>query len=96
MSVQTIDIKKLLEYVENTYEAVVVAAKRARQINDELRMELNQRLEPIVTKETEDDTIMNQDKLNLSLDFEKREKPTTQALKEIIDGKIEFRYKEDE
>jgi len=96
MSVQTIDIKKLLEYVENTYEAVVVAAKRARQINDELRMELNQRLEPIVTKETEDDTIMNQDKLNLSLDFEKREKPTTQALKEITDGKIEFRYKEDE
>jgi len=96
MSVQTIDIKKLLENVENTYEAVVVAAKRARQINDELRMELNQRLEPIVTKETEDDTIMNQDKLNLSLDFEKREKPTTQALKEIIDGKIEFRYKEDE
>ncbi|MBM4158790.1 MAG: DNA-directed RNA polymerase subunit omega [Ignavibacteria bacterium] len=96
MSVQTIDIKKLLENVENTYEAVVVAAKRARQINDELRMELNQRLEPIVTKETEDDTIMNQDKLNLSLDFEKREKPTTQALKEITDGKIEFRYKEDE
>jgi hypothetical protein len=35
-------------------------------------MELNQRLEPIIAKETEDDTIMNQDKLNISLEFEKR------------------------
>jgi len=67
MSVKTIDLEKFEKGAANIYEAVVVASKRARQVNDEIKMELNQRLEPIIAKETEDDTIMNQDKMNISL-----------------------------
>jgi hypothetical protein len=57
-------------------------------------MELNQRLEPIIAKETEDDTIMNQDKMNISLEFEKRDKPSIQAVKELSDEEITFRYRD--
>lgn len=94
MALETIDIAKFESSAENLYEAVVIASKRARQINDEMKMELNQRLEPVIAKETEDDTIMNQDKLNISLEFEKRAKPTIEAMDELIDGKLSFRYRD--
>jgi len=94
MSIKTIDLEKFEKNAENLYEAVVIASKRARQINDEIKMELNQRLEPIIAKETEDDTIMNQDKMNISLEFEKRDKPSIQAVKEVSNEEVTFRYRD--
>jgi DNA-directed RNA polymerase omega subunit len=94
MGIETIDIAKFEKNAENLYEAVVIASKRARQINDELKMELSQRLEPVLAKETEDDTIMNQDKLNISLEFEKRPKPTIEAIHELGEGKLSYRYRD--
>lgn len=94
MALETIDISKFEKNAENLYEAVVIASKRARQINDEMKMELNQRLEPVIAKETEDDTIMNQDKLNISLEFEKRAKPTLESIDELLEGKLSFRYRD--
>jgi DNA-directed RNA polymerase subunit K/omega len=96
MAIETKDLEKLESRTANLYESVVVASKRARQINDLQKMELSQRLEPIIAKETEDDTIMNQDKLNISLEFEKREKPTINAITELVDAKLNFRFKEQE
>lgn len=96
MSIETIDLEQFEKHAENLYEAVVIVSKRARQINDEIKMELSQRLEPVIAKETEDDTIMNQDKLNISLDFEKRKKPTNQAIEEMSDEKLSFRYRDTE
>ena len=96
MAIKTIDVKQLESKAENLYEAVVIASKRARQINNELKIELMQRLEPIIARETEDDTIMNQDKLNVSLDFEKRNKPTIEAVKELVNDELQYRYREEE
>lgn len=95
MSIQTLDLNKFEKDVDNVYEGVVVASKRARQINDEIKMEQNQRLEPIIAKETEDDTIMNQDKMNISLEFEKREKPTQEAADEFMNEELNFRYRDE-
>lgn len=96
MPLDTLDLEKLESKTANLYESIVVASKKARQINDAMKMELNQRLEPIIAKETEDDTIMNQDKLNISLEFEKREKPTMEAISDLMDDKLNFRFKETE
>jgi DNA-directed RNA polymerase subunit K/omega len=95
MSMETLDLKKFEENAENLYEAVVIASKRARQINDEYKMELSQRLEPIIAKETEDDTMMNHDKLNISLEFEKRHKPTIQAIGELMHEDLNYRYRDE-
>lgn len=94
MSIQTLDLNKFEKDVDNVYEGVVIASKRARQINDEIKMEQNHRLEPIIAKETEDDTIMNQDKMNISLEFEKREKPTQEATEEFMKEDLSFRYRD--
>jgi DNA-directed RNA polymerase subunit K/omega len=96
MPIVTLDLEKFESKTANLYESIVVASKRARQINDAMKMELNQRLEPIIAKETEDDTIMNQDKLNISLEFEKRQKPTTGSISELMDDKLNFRFKNEE
>jgi len=96
MPIQTIDLEKFEADAENLYEAVVIASRRARQINNDLKIELNQRMEPIIAKETEDDTIMNQDKMNVSLDFEKRDKPSTKAIKEVLNRDLKFRYRDEE
>ncbi len=96
MPLETLDLDKFESKTANLYESIVVAAKKARQINDSIKMELNQRLEPIIAKETEDDTIMNQDKLNISLEFEKRSKPTMEAIESLMNDKLNFRYKGEE
>lgn len=89
--------------IGNLYEGVVVTAKRARQIHDELKIELRSRLETLqqisaVTTEVEDDSdpVANPDQLKISLEFEKRPKPTDMALDEVVLGRIEKRYKEEE
>jgi DNA-directed RNA polymerase subunit K/omega len=93
MSIETLDLDKFESKTANLYESIVVASRKARQINDSMKMELNQRLEPIIAKETEDDTIMNQDKLNISLEFEKRQKPTIEAIADLMDDKLDYRFK---
>lgn len=94
MPLETLDLEKFESKTANLYESIVVASKKARQINDTMKMELNQRLEPIIAKETEDDSIMNQDKLNISLEFEKREKPTMEAIENLMEDKLNFRFKD--
>jgi DNA-directed RNA polymerase subunit K/omega len=94
MSIETLDLDKFESKTANLYESIVVASKKARQINDTMKMELNQRLEPIIAKETEDDSIMNQDKLNISLEFEQREKPTIEAVKELMEDRLNYRFKD--
>ena len=93
MAVETLDLDKFESKNSTLYESIVVVSKRSRQINDALKLELSQRLEPIIAKETEDDTIMNQDKLNISLEFEKRKKPTIKAVRELMDDDLNFRFK---
>lgn len=96
MSIETLDLDKFESKTANLYESIVVASKNARQINDAIKMELNQRLEPIIAKETEDDSIMNQDKLNISLEFEKRQKPTIEAIANLMEDKLDYRFKNED
>jgi len=95
MPINPIEMEELESKAGNIYEAVIVAAKRARQINDELKLEYNQRVEPLSQAETDDDTLVSKDKMNISVDFEKRIKPTEQGLYEILGDNLEFRLRSD-
>jgi DNA-directed RNA polymerase omega subunit len=96
MPLKPIDLEKFISTTRNIHEAVVVASKRARQVNEDLRIEFNQRIELVSTKpesETTEETEINPDQLKVSVEFEKRPKPTDVALREIMDGQLEWRYK---
>lgn len=96
MPIKPIDLNKIEKNTENIYESVIVAAKKARLINDQNKLEFTTLLNTL-TQGVEDDfeDKENPDQLKLSLEFEKRSKPHHQALGQLIDGDIEFRYKDE-
>ncbi len=95
MHLEPIDLRTIDERASNIYEAIIVAAKRARQINDENKIEFNALLSTIPQTQSEDESedLDNPAQLKISLDFEKRPKPHQQAFKELLEGKIEYTYK---
>ncbi len=99
MPIKPIDIELLTSKAKNIHEAVVAMSRRARQINEETKIEFNQRIELLAPKtespETEEVEI-NPDQLKVSLEFEKRPKPTDMALDELLNTRLEWRYKEPE
>jgi len=101
MPIKPLDIEALSGKAENIYEAIVVLLKRARQINEEMKIEFNQRIEMLQSRifEPEEETDQpqtNPDQILVAQEFEKRPKPTETAIDELLGGKLTFRYKEEE
>ncbi len=98
MPIKPIDMENFISKARNVHEAIVAVSKRARQVNDEVKIEFNQRVEMFAPKlDVESEEVeVNPDQLKVSLEFEKRPKPTDTALDELIGGKLEWRYKEKE
>lgn len=101
MSVKPVAMREFLQQTGNIYEAIIVASKRARQIHDDMKIELTQQLETLkalnATPEPEDDmevATVNPDQLKISLEFEKRSKPTELAINEVREKKVPYHYKE--
>ncbi len=96
MHISPIDLREIDKRASNVYEAIIVAAKRARQINDENKIEFNAMLNTIPETTTDDDIedITNPVQLKIALEMEKKNKPHLQALEELLQGKIEFEYKQ--
>jgi DNA-directed RNA polymerase subunit K/omega len=98
MAIKPIDLEFFNQQGKNVHECIVAASKRARQINEDLKIEFNQRVEMFAIKtesETEENDI-NPDQLKVSLEFEKRPKPTDVALENLIRGHLQWEYKEPE
>ncbi len=101
MAVRPLDIKKLESTADNVYEAIVVMSKRARQINEETKIEFNQRVEMIPPKLVEEETepdqpVVNPDQILIAREFEGRPKPTEIATEEVMTDRLSYRYKEPE
>ncbi|MFZ5948377.1 MAG: DNA-directed RNA polymerase subunit omega [Stygiobacter sp.] len=94
MAIQPLSLKQIKENASNLYEAVIVAARRARRINDDHKLEFNALLSTVTNSNDDQyEDKENPEQLKLSLEFDKREKPHIQAIKEVRDGKVKFRYK---
>ncbi len=98
MPLKPIDLEYFNQTGKNVHECIVATSKRARQINDDIKIEFNQRVELITTKtETEaEENDINPDQLKISLEFEQRPKPTDTALEQLIDNSLSWRFKERE
>src|SRR5512137_2383386 len=98
MGIKPIDLEFFNREEKNVHESIVAASKRARQINEDIKIEFNQRVELVATKtETEaEENDINPDQLRIAMEFEKRAKPTDVALDELMGGKLSWRYREKE
>ena len=90
MAVKPLSLRKVEEQANNIYEAVVVMAKRARQINQE-------RFEDQIIEESEELEMDVLDELPdiKPEDYEEKEKVTTEAMDEFLEGKVQWHVLED-
>ncbi len=71
------------------YEAIVAMGHRARQINDDIKMQLQARMQHISPID-DDNEFGNYDQLEISKEFDKIPKPTFLAMKEMYNGQINY------
>ena len=77
------------------YQSIVAMGFRARQINDYIKLEINDRMADVVTTNDELDGI-NYDQMAISRDFDRIPKPTFLAMSEISQGKLTFEIPKEE
>ncbi|KAB2907115.1 MAG: DNA-directed RNA polymerase subunit omega [Ignavibacteriales bacterium] len=95
MGITPVDLREIDASAANVYEAIVIAAKRARILNDAQRIEFKQELAALPENTSEDgEDLDNPDQLRISLEFEKRDKAHIQALNLLLDGKIHTEYRD--
>ena len=82
---------------DNIYEAISVIAKRAEQINPDIRRELVDKLEEFATyNDSLEEIFENKEQIEVSKFYEKLPKPHALAVKEWLEDKIYHRNTEDE
>ena len=96
MQITPIDLREIDKCAENIYEAIIVSSLRARQLNDEVKIEFNALLStiPEATTDDESEDIDNPAQLKISQDLEKRKKPHIQALDELLKDETKYKYKD--
>ena len=81
---------------DNIYEAISVIAKRAEQINTDIRRELVDKLEEFATyNDSLEEVFENKEQIEVSKFYEKLPKPHALAVKEWLEDKIYHRNTED-
>lgn len=92
MAIKTVDLHALSAQTQNIYETVVVLSKRARQVSSTEKAELDEKLSYFEGFGPEqEDARMVEEQTRVSVDFEKRPKPTERAIGEMLEGEIYFR-----
>ncbi|WP_457616224.1 DNA-directed RNA polymerase subunit omega [Lutibacter sp.] len=92
----TYDRSKIEEPTGNLYEAITILAKRAQQINGDLKNELIEKLEEFATyTDSLDEVFENKEQIEVSKFYEKLPKPTALAIQEWLEGKIYYRNPEE-
>ncbi|NTV66090.1 MAG: hypothetical protein HGB06_00095 [Chlorobaculum sp.] len=95
MSVKPVDLNKLRSTHENLYETVVAISKKAKEIHEEERSELEERLLPYKemirnpASESESEKVFPE-QIAISVEFECREKPSQQAVAQYFDHQYDY------
>ena len=88
----TYDKTQIEAPTDNIYEAIAIIAKRATQINGDLRAELVEKLEEFAThNDSLEEVFENKEQIEVSKFYERLPKPTALAVEEWLNGKIYHR-----
>ncbi len=85
-------MESMIEGTTNIYKSLVIISKRARQLNVQLKEELNAKLEEFaVTPDTIEEINENKEQIEISKFYEKLPNPTVIATHEFLQNQLEFR-----
>ena len=83
------DMVSLSKDTENSYETVMIIAKRANQIAQETKQELEAKLQEFaVYTDDQQEMVENEEQIEISRQYERMPKPTLIAAKEYEDGEL--------
>lgn len=92
ISTVTLDRDELAAPTGNIYEAISIIAKRAVQINSEIKKELIEKLEEFATyTDSLEEIFENKEQIEVSKYYERLPKPHALAIQEWLEGKIYYR-----
>ncbi|GGD86235.1 DNA-directed RNA polymerase subunit omega [Maribacter cobaltidurans] len=95
VSTVTINRNEFDAPTDNIYEAISIAAKRAVQINSEIKKELLEKLEEFATySDSLEEVFENKEQIEVSKFYEKLPKPHALAVEEWLNDKIYHRNTE--
>ena len=85
-------MESMIEGTTNIYKSLVIISKRARQLNVQLKEELNAKLEEFaVTPDTIEEINENKEQIEISKFYEKLPNPTVIATHEFLENQLDFR-----
>jgi DNA-directed RNA polymerase subunit K/omega len=88
----TYDRNQIDEPTENIYESISIIARRAEQINTEIKKELIDKLEEFATyNDSLEEIFENKEQIEVSKFYEKLPKPHALAVQEWLTDKVYFR-----
>ncbi|MDA9317106.1 DNA-directed RNA polymerase subunit omega [Polaribacter sp.] len=97
VSTVTYDKKEIEAQTENIYEAISIIAKRATQINNDLKTELVDKLDEFATyNDSLEEVFENKEQIEVSKFYERLPKPTALAVEEWLNDKVYHRTPETE
>ena len=92
---KTLDFNELDAATGNIYEAIAQISRRAEQINETLRAEINDKLEDFqVVTDSLEEVFENKEQIEMSRQYESLPKPHAMAVREWLAGKVYYRYPE--
>ncbi|PVW16529.1 DNA-directed RNA polymerase subunit omega [Marixanthomonas spongiae] len=93
----TIDKNKVDAPTENIYEAISIIAKRATQINSDIKKELLEKLDEFATyNDSLEEIFENKEQIEVSKFYERLPKPHALAVEEWLNDKIYYRNTKEE
>ena len=93
----TVDIREFDTNNTNIFESIVIMGKRARQINNDIKEEFDERaLEVTSVMDNMEEYDENEDRIELSRKFEQLAKPSIIAMEEFVEDKTYFRKPNEE
>lgn len=86
----TRDMISMAEQTGNVYETVCIIGKRANQISQEMKKELDKKLQEFASTDNLEEVSENREQIEISRFYEKLPKPTLIATQEYIEHKLYF------
>lgn len=96
-SLVTRDVDKYVQPTGNLYETLNIMAQYANQVGINIKNEINEKLAEFGTgPDNLEEIHENREQIEISKMYERMPKPTQISLNDMLDGKIYWRYRDEE
>ena len=92
----TRDVNEFIDKTDNIFRAVSIMAKRSKQVNENMKKELLEKLEEFaISQDQLDEVFENKEQIAVSKFYESLPKPWAIAMKELLNDELYIRKQED-